>query len=178
MSGSFVLSKAYGVSNVESQLRQGGDFVGVRNPNDLINNSGWGGLLQSDRTYMFKLQGSYFLPYGFSISASFQAESGKPIARTIPVVGEGFNQGSFTILAEPRGSKWRLDPFYNLDLRAEKKFQFSSRFGLRIAADLFNLLNAHTMVETLTTTGTEGGFLKPARIVPPRRVQLTLRFTF
>jgi hypothetical protein len=178
MSGSFVLSKAYGVSNVESQLTQGGGFNGVRNPNDLINNDGWKGLLQSDRTYMFKVQGSYFMPYGFSISASFQAESGKPIARTIPVVGEDFNQGSFTVLAEPRGSKWRLDRLYNLDLRVEKKFQFSSRFGLRVAADFFNLLNAHTMIETLTTTGTEEGFLKPARIVPPRRIQLTMRFSF
>jgi hypothetical protein len=94
------------------------------------------------------------------------------------VIGEDFKQGSFTVFAEPRGSKWRLDPYYNLDLRIEKKFQFSSRFGLRVAADLFNILNAHTMIETLTTTGTEPGFMKPSRIVPPRRVQLTVRFSF
>jgi len=176
LSSSFVISKANGVSNVQEQLTQGGGFHGLQNPNDLINNTGWKGLLQSDRTYMFKLQGTYFLPYDINVSASFEAESGKPIARTIPVMG--MNQGSFTILAEPRGSARRLDPYYNLDLRVEKKVQLKGRFNVRIAADLFNVFNAHTMIETLTTTGTADGFMKPSRIVPPRRVQLDIRLSF
>jgi hypothetical protein len=176
LSSSFVISKSYGVSNVNSQLTQGSGFVGIQNPNDLINNSGWSGRLQSDRPYMFKLQGSYFLPLDLSISASFQAESGKPIARTIPVIG--MNQGTFNVQAEPRGSSRRLDPLYDLDLRIEKKFQFTERFGFRIAADLFNVFNANTMIETLTTIGTAEGFMMPSRIVPPRRIQIDLRIFY
>jgi len=175
MSSSFVISKAYGTATSDDQLGQG-SFSGLENPNELINNSGYEGLLQSDRTYMFKLQGSYFLPSGFSISVSYMAQSGKPIARTAYV--EGMDQGPFSVLAEPRGSNWRLDSWNVLDLRIEKAFKFSGRFGLKIAADIFNLLNSDTMIETLTTRGLAEGFMEPARIIPPRRVQLVARLTF
>jgi hypothetical protein len=174
LSSSFVISKAYGVSN-SSQLTQG-SFSGLQNPNDLINNTGWKGLLQSDRTYMFKIQGSYFFPHDFSLSFSYWAQTGKPIARTIPVVG--MNQGAFSILAEPRGSKSRLDPWYNLDLRLEKRVRLPGRFSINIMADAFNVFNSHTMIDTLTTIGTAEGFMKPARIVPPRRLQLAVQFLF
>lgn len=175
MSSSFVISKAYGVSASSSQLSQSG-FSGLENPNDLINNSGWDGLLQSDRTYAFKLQGSYFLPYDISISASYQAQSGKPIARTISVRGMG--QGPFSVLAEPRGKNWRLDSWSLLDLRIEKTLHFTDRYGARIALDIFNLFNEATMIETLTTRGLAEGFMKPARVASPRRIMLGLRLMF
>jgi len=175
MSSSFVISKAYGVSTSSGQLTQG-SFSGLTDPNGLINNSGYEGLLQSDRTYMFKLQGTYFLPYDISISASYMAQSGKPIARTISVMG--MNQGAFSILAEPRGSHWRLDPWNLFDLRFEKTFKFRTRYQLKISADIFNLFNSDTMVETLTTRGLADGFMKPARIMPPRRVQIGIRLRF
>jgi len=177
MSASFVYSKAYGVSpeDPDDQLGQG-VFSGLQDPNDLINNSGWDGLLQSDRTYMFKLQGSYFLPYDFSISASYMAMSGKPIGRGISVTG--MNQGAFFILAEPRGKTHRLDSWNLLDLRVEKEFKLRGRFRLKIAADIFNLFNEDTMIETLTTRGLAEDFMEPSRIIPPRRVQLVARLIF
>ncbi len=175
MSASFVISKAYGISTSTGQLGQG-SFSGPENPNAFINNSGYEGLLQSDRTYMFKLQGTYFLPYDFSISASYMAQSGKPIARTISVVG--MNQPAFSIFAEPRGSTSRLDPWNLIDLRIEKTFRFSDRYGVKIGADIFNLLNSNTMIETLTTRGLAEGFMGPARIIPPRRVQFLVRIMF
>jgi len=175
MSASFVISKAYGVTTSAGQLGQG-SFSGLQNPNDLINNSGYEGLLQSDRPYMFKLQGTYFLPYDFSISASYMAQRGKPIARTIPVIG--MNQPAFSILAEPRGSAHRLDSWNLIDLRVEKAFRFGDRFGLKIAADIFNLLNSDTMIETLSLRGLVEGFMAPSRIIPPRRVQLVARLMF
>ncbi len=175
MSASFVISKAYGVSTSSGQLGQG-SFSGIENPNDLINNSGYEGLLQGDRTYMLKLQGSYFLPYGFSISASYMAQSGKPIARTISVIG--MDQGAFSVFAEPRGSTYRLDSWNLLDLRIEKEFRFGDRYGVKIAADVFNLFNSDTMIETLSTRGLAEGFMEPSRIIPPRRVQLAVRLMF
>ncbi len=174
LSSSFVYSKAKGVSST-GQLTQG-NFSGLRDPNSLINNTGYDGFLQSDRTYMFKMQGTYFLPFDFSVSASYTAMTGKPIARSISVTG--MDQGAFSILAEPRGSNHRLDAWNLLDLRIEKVFRYKERFRLRIAADIFNLFNEATMIETLTTRGTSEDFMQPARIIPPRRVQLGIRLSF
>ena len=175
MSSSFVYSKAKGVSST-GQLTQG-NFSGLRDPNDLVNNSGYDGLLQSDRTYMFKLQGTYFLPLDFSVSASYTAMSGKPIARTISIV-DFLDQGAADVLAEPRGSNYSLDSWNLLDLRVEKVFRYKERLRLRIAADIFNLFNEDTMIETLTTRGMSEDFMQPARIIPPRRIQLGIRFSF
>jgi hypothetical protein len=174
LSSSFVISKAYGVAPLD-RLTQG-NFDGFQNPNDFINNTGWTGLLQSDRTYMFKLQGTYFFPHSFNVSLSFWAQTGKPIGRTIPVIG--MNQGGFSVLAEPRGSQWKLDPWYNLDLRLDKSVKLKDRFGIKFMADIFNVFNSHTMIDTLTTIGTSAGFMKPARIVPPRRIQVAVKFLF
>ncbi|MEW5899864.1 MAG: TonB-dependent receptor [Acidobacteriota bacterium] len=172
LSSSFVWSKANGVSSL-GQLGQGSRH-GIQNPNQFINNN-WDSLLQSDRTYMFKLQGTYFLPYGFSISSNFVAQTGKPIARMLPVTG--MDQGSFSIMAEPRGTSHRLDPYYMLDFRLEKRFAFSQRAAVNISADFFNLLNADTMTQTVDI-GTSDRFMRPDAIVPPRRVQFSLRVIF
>jgi hypothetical protein len=169
---SFVWSKANGVSNI-SQLGQG-SRSGVQNPNQLINNN-WDSLLQGDRTYMFKLQGTYFLPYGFSISTNFIAQTGKPIARMIPVTG--LYPGSFSVMAEPRGSNHRLDSYYMLDFRLDKRFNLSRGAAVNIAADFFNLLNTDAMTGTVDI-GTADLFMKPDVITPPRRIQISLRVIF
>jgi len=172
LSSSFVWSKANGVSTL-GPIAQG-SRNGIQSPNDLINNN-WKSLLQGDRTYMFKLQGTYFLPYDFIVSANFVAQTGKPIARMIPVTG--MNQGGFSVMAEPRGSHYRLDPMYVFDLRLEKKINLGSRAGLRLSADVFNLFNAHTMTQTVII-GTSENFMKPDAIAAPRRVQLSLRIFY
>lgn len=174
LNSSFVWSKANGVSGLEQLTQRSGARSGIQNPNQLINNN-WDGLLQSDRTYMFKLQGTYFLPYGLSVSTNFVAQTGKPIARMITV--KGMEQGSFSVMAEPKGTKHRLDPYYMFDFRLEKRFNFGRNAAAHIAADFFNLLNADSMTQTIII-GTSPGFMKPEVITPPRRVQLSLRLIF
>jgi hypothetical protein len=80
-------------------------------------------------------------------------------------------------MAEPRGDNHRLDSYYMLDLRLEKRFNFSQRAAVNISADFFNLLNADTMTQTVDI-GTSDSFMLPDAIVPPRRVQLSLRMMF
>ncbi|MCJ7643422.1 MAG: TonB-dependent receptor [Candidatus Aminicenantes bacterium] len=172
LSSSFVWSKANGVSTLGAIAQ--GSRNGIQSPNDLINNN-WKSLLQGDRTYMFKLQGTYFLPYDFSVSANFVAQTGKPVARMIPVTG--MDQGGFSVMAEPRGSHNRLDPMYVCDLRLEKKIDLGPRAGIRISADVFNLFNADTMTQTVIV-GTSESFMKPDAIAAPRRVQLSLRLSY
>jgi hypothetical protein len=172
LSSSFVWSKANGVSTLAAIAQ--GSRNGIQSPNDLINNN-WKSLLQGDRTYMFKLQGTYFLPYDFSVSANFVAQTGKPIARMIPV--DGMNQGAFLVMAEPRGTLYRLDPMYVFDMRLEKKIGLGPRAGLRLSVDAFNLFNADTMTQTVII-GTSESFMKPDAIAAPRRVQLSLRIFY
>jgi hypothetical protein len=124
---------------------------------------------------MFKLQGTYFLPYGFSASANFIAQTGKPIARLITVTG--MEQGSFQIMGEPRGASFRLDPYYVLDFRLDKRFNLPQGGTISLSADFFNMLNTDAMTGTVDI-GTSALFMKPDTITPPRRVQLSLRVMF
>jgi len=172
MSASFVWSKANGVSNI-AQIYQG-SRNGIQNPNQLINNN-WDSLLQSDRTYMVKIQGSYFFPLGFSVSVNYAGQTGKPISRIVPILG--LDQGAFQIMGEPRGATWRLDSTHLLDLRIEKRFNFTNRFNLRIAADFFNILNTDAITQTIDI-GTSPYFLGPDAIVAPRRIQIAFRISY
>jgi len=174
LNSSFVWSKANGVSGLSQLNQASGGRTGIQNSNQLINNN-WDSLLQSDRTYMFKLQGTYFLPAGFSISTNFIAQTGKPIARLIRVTG--MNQPSFSIMGDPRGANFRLDSYYMLDFRLDKKFTIGQRAAINIAADFFNLLNTDAMTGTIDI-GTADTFMQPDTITPPRRVQLSLRIIF
>jgi len=174
LNSSFVWSKAYGVSGLSQLAQLSGQRTGIQNPNQLINNN-WDSLLQSDRTYMFKLQGTYFLPYGFSASTNFIAQTGKPIARLITVTG--MNQGSFPVMGEPRGANLRLDPYYMLDFRLDKRFNLPRGGAVNISADFFNLLNTDAITGTVDI-GTSALFMKPDTITPPRRVQISLRLIF
>ena len=174
MSASFVWSKANGVSGLDQLTQRSGQRSRIENPNQFINNN-WDSLLQSDRTYMFKLQGTYFFPYGFSASANFIAQTGTPIARLITVTG--MEQGSFSVMAEPRGANFRLDPYYMLDFRLDKKFNLPQGGAVSISADFFNMLNTDAMTGTVDI-GTSAFFMKPDTITPPRRVQLSLRVMF
>jgi len=174
LNSSFVWSKANGASGLDQLNQFSGQRSGIQNPNQLINNN-WDSLLQSDRTYMFKLQGTYFLPYGFSLSSNFVAQSGKPIARIIPVMG--MNQGSFSVMGDPRGSHFRLDPYYVLDIRLDKRFNLPRGGAVNIAADFFNLFNSDAMTGTVDI-GTAKLFMKPDTISPPWRAQLSLRVIF
>jgi hypothetical protein len=177
MNTSFVWSKANGMSGFNQLRQQSGTSSSIQNPNSLINNN-WDSLLQSDRTYMFKLQGTYFLPAGFSVSANFVAQTGKPIARMIPLVSTDeypLNpQKVKQIMGDPRGSHFRLDHYYMLDFRLDKKFHLGGGRAIDIAADFFNLLNTDAMTGTVDI-GTSSRFMQPDTISPPRRVQLSLR---
>jgi hypothetical protein len=177
VNGSFAYSKSYGVSKEDpnDQLGQG-EWNGLGDPNDLVNNVGWDPKLQGDRTYMFKVQGSYFFPHDFSLSLGYIGQTGKPLARSIPVLG--MNQRTFQVNAEPRGSAWRLDSWNLLDIRIEKVFRFGERVNAVVAGDIFNVFNVDTMIESASTRGLSEEFMLPARIEAPRRLQVVLKLRY
>jgi hypothetical protein len=86
--------------------------------------------------------------------------------RTIP---------SITVNAEPVGSR-RLPNTNQLDLRAEKSFSFGKSQKLAARINIFNALNANTVLSTIRLSGPS--FLLPTDIMPPRIAEFSLSYTF
>jgi hypothetical protein len=141
------------------------------NPNLNVNREG--ATIGQDSTYIGKLVGTYVFPRDFEVSTNLRYFTGQPVLRQIQL--RGLNQGSVTILAEPRG-RTRLDNVTLWDVRFSKAFRFSRGQQLEGMLDFFNLLNqaaATTINQNLGTT-----FGRPIQILQPRVARLGLSFTF
>jgi len=97
----------------------------------------YGNLPWDDAQYL-KLNGSYHLPLGFIVGASFNWRSGRPYNRIdgeLPEGAENFFYGNQYYL-DQRG-KHRLGSIWWLDLRLRKDFEIGPTL-LSLTADAFN----------------------------------------
>jgi hypothetical protein len=184
LQGSLTVSKATGLhagSGIGPYDDQDSSFFPYKNsiygqdPNDYINADG---LLNGDRKYIFKLQGSYQMPWDLLLSGNYSAMSGRPYARQIAVL---LDQGIRTIFAEKRDGSRRTDTVNLLDLRVEKNFQLNKDFSIAATADIFNVFNSGSFLDVATTLsgpGTEGTFGVGSIFVPPRRLMLGAKLKF
>ncbi len=95
-----------------------------------------------DRTHRFLLRSVATVPFGINVGLNGSLESGFLYPR---VVG-----------ADPRDRELLTGPTnYRLDARVEKRFSFTSRFGLDLYADVTNLTNKQNIVayEAFTPNG-------------------------
>lgn len=141
------------------------------NPNLNINRED--AILGQDSTYGVKLVGSYLLPLDVMVSSNVRYFTGQPILKQVTV--RGLNQGTVSILDEPRG-RTRLDDVTLWDFRAAKIFRMGGGREVEVMLDVFNLLNedARTVVN-----GNVGPlFGRPIAILPPRVARLGARVTF
>jgi len=145
------------------------------NPNANLNTRGrtfW------DRTYVFRLSGSYQAFRGLTFAAAARAQSGQPRYRSILISetldGIPLNQGVIEVIADPPGSA-RVPALWIGDVRVEKDFQLG-RFG-RLAAvfDVFNLFNANRATEVGNRRGLYGAIFE---ILPPRVARIGIRYSF
>ena len=145
------------------------------NPNANLNTRGrtfW------DRTYVFRLSGSYRAFGGLTFGAAARAQSGQPRYRSILISesleGIPLNQGAIEVIADPPGSA-RLPALWIADVRVEKDFRLG-RFG-RLAAvfDVFNLFNANRATEVGNRRGLYGAVFE---ILPPRVARIGVRYSF
>ncbi|HSC26723.1 MAG TPA: hypothetical protein VLD67_05590, partial [Vicinamibacterales bacterium] len=166
--------------------RQEADLLNVTNPNNaLVNASGRTG----GREHLFKLTGSYLLPWDVQVGGNFRLESGRFITRTLNV--SGLNQGTVTVNAEPRGNV-TLGKLPTLDLRIGKIFRFG-RQQFEADVDIYNVTNSNTVFNVRTNTGTitvrEAGdpngqqsriaqFLSPTGILGPRIIRFNVTYRF
>lgn len=152
-------------------------------PNELINGFG---LLPGERDLLWKLQGSYLLPYEIVVSSNWQWIAGRPYTRRFSVTG--LRQGAVTIFLEPRDGGLRMPAQNFVDLRVEKRVQMGGRRRLTLMADFLNLLNIDTPLtlasENVGTVSSTGQFVPNANfavgntVANPLRAMLGLRFEF
>jgi hypothetical protein len=144
--------------------------------------------LNLDSTYVFKVDGTYDLPWKFGTSVNFQHYTGFPIQPTETFsIPDGnitsthpkpdiFNE---TIILQPAGIH-RLPGVNQLNLRLSREFVFNDRYRLTPTVDFFNVSNSQTVISEVTQYTAPGGgsYLKPSLAINPYVTRFGLRFTF
>jgi hypothetical protein len=143
----------------------------AQDPNDLINARG---ALPQDRRWVFKLQGSYLLPWDISLSLNYLYQTGNSIPTFVRVYP---NQGVRRILSQPR-EKDRYHSWNMVDFRIQKTFEVYKSVKVQAILDVFNLLNANTTLGFASYNYWASDYKKPNDIFYPRRLQLGLRLEF
>jgi hypothetical protein len=179
---SLVLSKSEGrlpsstLGPRSSQTATPGSFGRFPNgPNDFVNTDG---LLIADRPVIAKAQVIYGLPWGVTVSANVQHQTGRPWARQIRVSGLGF-PASPTIYVEPLDGSQRLPNLDIIDMRLQKSFDFPhSTMRADFYVDALNLTNNDTSENVGSRLGTSSSFGLPTSFILPRRAMIGVRFRF
>jgi hypothetical protein len=95
--------------------------------------------------WVAKLSGAYDLPFGVTVAAFFNARDGVPFVRSILAEGRGNGLADVEVQLDPWGDV-RYDNFYEVDLRASKSFNLRGTHRIGVYADVFNLMNANTVL--------------------------------
>lgn len=135
------------------------------NPNDRTNNT--------FTNWDFKLFGTFEPAWGLRVTPMLKSQSGAPFGR---VVNAALNYNSAQpILVEPLGTQ-RQETVTLVDVRIEKRIPITQRLRAGLFFDVFNALNANTVVNLNWVTGPR--YLYPITVVPPRIVKLGLKLDF
>jgi len=100
--------------------------------------------------WMAKLSGLYQLPYGFDLSATFNAREGWKVPQyfyLVNISGPNTAMGNNTIVYKDPYLASSLPTFYNLSLRLEKRINVGAG-RLYFMADCFNLLNSNMPIRS------------------------------
>lgn len=173
--GSYVYGRSEGNKGTGHTESQGDVFA---NPNNLVNAYG---RLTLDRPHQIKVQGTYELPYGISLSGTYSGLSGTPWARQVRFVRADTPamvvETQIVVRAEPIGAQ-RMDFMHDTSLRVEKRFTLGGTRTLGLVLDTFNVFNASTVTSLQQTRIDLADFGKPGSIVLPRTLRLGARFSF
>jgi hypothetical protein len=136
----------------------------------------------------FKMSGAYQLPWDFQLSGTFMAIPGPDVDANLnvtaaiagrPIVGSTAGGTTISVnLIEP--NTVFLDYQKRLDLRLARTFRVD-RYRIQGFADIFNVLNAGTVVRVNETYGSNPAtnqWLTPTGIMEARYVRFGLQMTF
>ena len=135
-----------------------------------------------------KLSGAYQLPYEFQLSGTFMAIPGQSVnanyAVTAAIAGRaivGTTAGGNTIAVNlVESNTMFLDYQKRLDLRVARNFRFD-RYRVQGFADIFNVLNAGTIVRVNETYGANpatNAWMTPTGIMEARYLRFGVQMSF
>src|SRR5664280_866025 len=103
------------------------------------------GLLRQDRPIIFKLMGTYDLPFGVTVGGFFRYQSGTPweARGATPSTSDGR-------FLEPAGTN-RLSGWTTVDLLAAYTFKPSDSLGIRLEARVSNIFDTQTVLSVNST---------------------------
>jgi hypothetical protein len=119
------------------------------------------------------LSALYQLPGGFEIAANLFGRQGYPRITTIDFET---GLGVFSGIATSTIDAVRTPNVWNLDFRLAKNIRLSGRASLNLTADLFNVLNADTVL--VRTGNADGAFNTINEIQAPRIARIGVRLGF
>lgn len=136
----------------------------------------------ADKTWEWtgKIAGSYQLPYQALVAMNVEHRSGEPWARQVQFRG-GATITTQVLRVESIGSR-RLPNRNLVNLRASKSVSLRGGRKLDLRANIFNLLNANTVMQVVKRSGPS--FLTPTpdstfpAIMEPRIIELNIAFSF
>jgi hypothetical protein len=134
-----------------------------------------------------KFLGSYTVPrVNIQLAATLQnlpgleraASYNAPNAVVAPLIGRPLagNAANITLQLLPPQTFY-ADRINQLDFRASKILKFGSK-RFQASLDLFNALNANTIVTAITTYNPTGAWETPTRILPARLMKVSAQFDF
>ena len=152
------------------------DTGDLNDPNNLQFQEGISG---NDATYQLKLSGTYVVPRAeIIISGSMVNNTGYPRQFTYQVtrsVVPTLTRSAQTIRLNRRGDE-RLPRVTLVDLRFSRSFKLSGDRRFEPQVDLFNALNADTIVNMVNAVGPRLGY--PGEILAPRILRVGFAFKF
>jgi len=128
---------------------------------------------ETSTLWNYKIVGRYVLPYEIGFSGSWKVQSGRQYGRSLSFTFPG--DGTQSIRVEPVTAN-RAPTVSILDFRADKTFSFG-RFGkVTGMVDIFNAMNAGTVINVSTVTGAT--LNRVIGILDPRVVRFGVRYNF
>lgn len=148
-----------------------------QNPNQAYYN--W----ELDRwNYGIKINGSYDLPWGIGFASTFNAQSGEYYSRTAQM--RNALNSTVTIVVDYNAGRYDWVKLW--DNRFTKSFKLGNGKALQATLDIYNTLNASTVLTMITQTGPN--YLKPGTaassaatataILPARIMRFGVKYTF
>jgi hypothetical protein len=115
------------------------------------------GVVGNDVPWSYRVSGIYDLPYGVSMSGTFQYQKGFPETTQVSVGNNTvtLTQGSVTLTVEPRGTT-RLPNLSQLDMSFKKVIRIGGKTW-QPRLDIYNLLNSATIINRVTVLGSAYG---------------------
>jgi hypothetical protein len=131
---------------------------------------------QYDNTYEWisKVSGSYTFPHGLLTSAIFESRSGDVFARSVLFSG-GKTIPTYALNVESIGAE-QYPTVSHLDVRLEKQFKLLSSHQLAVRMNVYNVLNANTVLAATSRSGPSFGV--PTSVLPARLAEVSASYKF